>query len=80
LRFFSLISAFKDSLALLNVAKIRFSRAGEDFHGCFLRLGNFLLQNCAVQRNAARIRLLRARPEEQTAQHHENQRKNSLLN
>jgi hypothetical protein len=30
LRFFPFISAFKDSLALLKVAKSRFSRAGEN--------------------------------------------------
>ena len=31
-------------------------------HGHFLRLDHFLLQKCAIQRNAARITLLRLAP------------------
>jgi hypothetical protein len=44
-------------------------------HGAFLRRANFLLQNCAIQRNAARISLLWIRSEKQTAQHREKLRK-----
>jgi len=47
-------------------------------HGFFLRLDNFLLQNCAIQRKAAWIDFLWDTSEKQTAQHCENLRKNRL--
>jgi len=50
------------------------------FHGRFLRLDSFWLQNCANQRNATTISLLSASSEKQTAQHREKLRKNSLGN
>jgi hypothetical protein len=50
------------------------------FHGRFLRLDNFLLQNCATQRRASQISLLSAGSEKQTAQHCENLRNSLGLN
>jgi hypothetical protein len=65
-------------------ARTHSAREGESepkmFHGRFLRLDNFLLQNCAIQRNATRISLRRASSEKNSAQHRENLRKNSLCN
>ena len=49
-------------------------------HGRFLRLDSFLLQDCASQRNAPRISLLKTAYEKQTARFGENPRKTSLLN
>jgi hypothetical protein len=49
-------------------------------HGRFLRLENFLLQNCATQRSAAQISLVKTSSAKQTAQHREKLRKNSILN
>jgi hypothetical protein len=37
------------------------ARARGFVHGCFLRPENFLLQNCAILRNAMRLRLFRTR-------------------
>ena len=54
--------------------------AGSTVHGRFLRLGNFLPQNCATQRNAPQIGLVSASSEKQTAQHREKLRKSSLGN
>lgn len=48
-------------------------------HGRFLRLDNFLLQNCAIYRNAARIRSLGDCSEKQTAQRCENGRTNAFF-
>jgi hypothetical protein len=55
-------------------------RKSQNVHGRFLRLDNFWLQNCAIQRTAARITLLRAALGKQATQRCENLRKNSLLN
>jgi hypothetical protein len=48
-------------------------------HGRFLRLENFLLQNCATQRSAAQISLVKTSSAKQTAQHREKLRKNSAF-
>src|SRR6266705_7160684 len=45
-----------------------------------LRCANFLLQNCAIQRNATRISLVLLNSEKHAAQRDENLRKNSLGN
>jgi hypothetical protein len=50
------------------------------FSRSLLRSDNFLLQHCAIQRNATRISLVLLTSEKQTAQHRENLRKNSLGN
>jgi hypothetical protein len=52
----------------------------KSIHGRFLQLDNFLRQNRAIQRNAARIRLLGPASEKQTAQRGEKMRKKSLGN
>jgi hypothetical protein len=40
-------------------------------HGRFLRLENFLLQNCATQRSAAQISLVKTSSAKRSAQHRE---------
>jgi hypothetical protein len=48
-------------------------------HGRFLQLEDFLLQNCAIQRKAARTSLLGTASEKQTAQHNPRPRAREAL-
>jgi hypothetical protein len=52
----------------------------QSVHGRFLRCGNFLLQNCASQRNVARISLALLSSEKHAAQRREKLRKHRSLN
>src|SRR5204863_9947742 len=61
-------------------ARERERERGSLFSRSLLRCANFLLQNCAIQRNATRISLVLLSSEKHAAQRDENLRKNSLGN
>jgi len=55
-------------------------RGQERLHGCLLQSAKFLLQNCAIRRNATKISLAIVTSDKDAAQYREKLRKSFSLN